>query len=133
MLIKTVKFIGCLIAALIIYFVVGIIAWNIIYSFIDVENISIVLLADYKIATYSGVSIIVTWFALNAINVKNYEVYINNTVILGVVGIIACVVNHWENVWDSTALILTVLYVIVNIYIMGACLYGAVFGFDEEN
>lgn len=133
MLVKFVKLIGCLITAVIIFFVVGIIAWNIIYSFIDVENISIVLLTDYKIATYSGVSIIATWFTLNAINTKNYEAYINNTVILGIAGIIACVVNHWENVWDSVALILTVLYVIVNVFIMGACLYGAVFGLDEEN
>lgn len=133
MLMKGIKFIGCLIAAAIIYFIVGIIAWNIIYSLIDVENISIVLLADYRIATYSGISIIATWLALNAINVNNYEVYLNLTVILVITGFIACVINHWENVWDSVALILTILYNIVNIFIMGFCFYGAVFGTNEES
>lgn len=128
---KGIKFIGCLIATAIIYVIVGLIAWNIICSLIDVENISIVLLADYRIATYSGVSIIATWLALNAI--KKHDFPTDTIAILVIAGIIACVINHWENVWDSVALILAILYNIVNVFIMGVCFYGAVFGKDEES
>lgn len=46
--------------------------------------------------------------------------------ILLAVGFIAFIVNHWEGMWNSVALILTILYNIINIVIMGLCFYAVI-------
>lgn len=50
--------------------------------------------------------------------------------VLAITGFIAYLANHWESIWDSVALIMSILYNLVNIYIMGACLFLL---FDDDN
>lgn len=119
---KVVIYIGCLIAAALVWFIGGLIAWNIVCSFIDVEHIPLLMLDNYRIATYSGIAIIASWLILSAIAAK-FEVYLNITVMLIIAGIIACAINYWENIWDSVALILTILYNIFNILIISSGFY----------
>lgn len=43
--------------------------------------------------------------------------------ILFIIGFLAFMANYWENIWDSVAVILTILYNIVNIAVMTYCFY----------
>ena len=54
---NSMKFIGALIGAIISYLIIGIIAWNLVCSFlIDIPSTSIIELANYRICTYSVVT-----------------------------------------------------------------------------
>lgn len=117
-----VKFIVCLIAAVIVYFIVGLIAWNIVCSWIDIPSCTLVELANYKIYTYSGIAFL---FALVAHCMVDDDKDTALDILLAV-GFIAFIVNHWEGMWNSVALILTILYNIINIVIMGLCFYAVI-------
>lgn len=43
--------------------------------------------------------------------------------ILFVTGFLAFMANHWESMWDSVAVILTILYNIINVTVMAYCFY----------
>ena len=47
--------------AVILYLVLGLIAWNIVCSIIDIPSKTIEQLADYRLFTYSGVTLAVTF------------------------------------------------------------------------
>lgn len=116
---KIITFIVCLTVAAIVYFIAGLIAWNIVCSWIDIQSCTIIELSDYRIFTYTGVAILSSLTAIIKENLNKDSII---TVLL-VTGFIAYLTNHWENVWDSVALIITILYNIINIYIIGASFY----------
>ncbi|WP_297273016.1 hypothetical protein [uncultured Bacteroides sp.] len=116
---KIITFIVCLIVAAIVYFIAGLIAWNIVCSWIDIQSCTIIELSDYRIFTYTGVAILSSLTAIIKEDLNKDSII---TVLL-VTGFIAYLTNHWENVWDSVALIITILYNIINIYIIGASFY----------
>lgn len=57
------KSIVCLIIAVIIYFIVGLIAWNIVCSWVDISSCTLVEISNYRIYTYSGIAFISTIIA----------------------------------------------------------------------
>lgn len=116
---KIITFIVCLTVAAIVYFIAGLIAWNIVCSWIDIQSCTIIELSDYRIFTYTGVAILSSLTAIIKEDLNKDSII---TVLL-VTGFIAYLTNHWENVWDSVALIITILYNIINIYIIGASFY----------
>lgn len=116
---KIITFIVCLIVAAIVYFIAGLIAWNIVCSWIDIQSCTIIELSDYRIFTYTGVAILSSLTSIIKEDLNKDSII---TVLL-VTGFIAYLTNHWENVWDSVALIITILYNIINIYIIGASFY----------
>lgn len=121
---KIVIYIGCLIAAALVWFIGGLIAWNIVCSFVDAENTPILMLANYRIATYSGISILSSYCVLKIkFDDRKFD-FTSIATIYVVAAIIACVVNYWESVWDSVALIITILYNVVNILLMSVAFYA---------
>lgn len=102
--------------AVLLYLVLGLIAWNIVCSIIDIPSKTIEQLADYRLFTYSGVTLAVTFlipiFDGSSISEDSYfPIFI----ILGINLGVAIAINHWENVWPSVSVIFTIIYNLFNI------------------
>ena len=117
------KSIVCLIIATIIYFIVGLIAWNIVCSWVDMSSCTLVEISNYRIYTYSGIALISAVIAEIRAGIKKGRDMDGACTILFITGFLAFMANYWENIWDSVAVILTILYNIVNIAVMTYCFY----------
>lgn len=112
------KSIVCLTIAVVIYFIVGLIAWNIVCTWVDISSCTLVEISNYKIYTYSGIALISAFIA----QIKS-ENDIDGTSIILITGFLALIANYWENIWDSVAIILTILYNIINVIVMAYFFY----------
>lgn len=117
------KSIVCLIIAAAIYFIVGLIAWNIVCSWVDISSCTLVEISNYRIYTYSGIALISAVIAEIRAGIKKGRDMDEACTILFITGFLAFMANYWENIWDSVAVILTILYNIVNIAVMTYCFY----------
>lgn len=117
------KSIVCLIIAAIIYFIVGLIAWNIVCSWIDISSCTLVEISNYRIYTYSGIALISAVIAEFRAGIKKGRDMDGACTILFITGFLAFMANHWESIWDSVAVILTILYNIINVTVMAYCFY----------
>lgn len=117
------KSIVCLIIAAAIYFIVGLIAWNIVCSWVDISSCTLVEISNYRIYTYSGIALISAVIAEIRAGIKKGRDMDGACTILFIIGFLAFMANYWENIWDSVAVILTILYNIVNIAVMTYCFY----------
>ena len=117
------KSIVCLIIAAAIYFIVGLIAWNIVCSCVDISSCTLVEISNYRIYTYSGIALISAVIAEIRAGIKKGRDMDGACTILFITGFLAFMANYWENIWDSVAVILTILYNIVNIAVMTYCFY----------
>ena len=117
------KSIVCLIIAAAIYFIVGLIAWNIVCSWVDISSCTLVEISNYRIYTYSGIALISAVIAEIRAGIKKGRDMDGACTILFITGFLAFMANYWENIWDSVAVILTLLYNIVNIAVMTYCFY----------
>ena len=117
------KSIVCLIIAAAIYFIVGLIAWNIVCSWVDISSCTLVEISNYRIYTYSGIALISAVIAEIRARIKKGRDMDGACTILFITGFLAFMANYWENIWDSVAVILTILYNIVNIAVMTYCFY----------
>lgn len=117
------KSIVCLIIAAAIYFIVGLIAWNIVCSWVDISSCALVEISNYRIYTYSGIALISAVIAEIRAGIKKGRDMDGACTILFITGFLAFMANYWENIWDSVAVILTILYNIVNIAVMTYCFY----------
>ena len=117
------KSIVYLIIATIIYFIVGLIAWNIVCSWVDISSCTLVEISNYRIYTYSGIALISATIAEIKAGIKNGRDMDGACTILFITGFLAFMANHWESMWDSVAVILTIFYNIINIVIMAYCFY----------
>jgi hypothetical protein len=115
------------IIAIIVYIVLGLIAWNIVCSIIDVPSQTLVELADYRIYVYSGITFLVFVISLFDNDVKGVESFY---AIMFVNTCIAIAVNHWENIWPSVSVIFTIIYNIVNVCFIAVSIMS--FFFDES-
>lgn len=117
------KSIVCLIIAAAIYFIVGLIAWNIVCSWVDISSCTLVEISNYRIYTYSGIALISAVIAEIRAGIKKGRDMDGACTILFITGFLAFMANYWENIWDSVAVILSILYNIVNIAVMTYCFY----------
>ena len=117
------KSIVCLIIAAAIYFIVGLIAWNIVCSWVDISSCTLGEISNYRIYTYSGIALISAVIAEIRAGIKKGRDMDGACTILFITGFLAFMANYWENIWDSVAVILTILYNIVNIAVMTYCFY----------
>lgn len=117
------KSIVCLIIAVIIYFIVGLIAWNIVCSWVDISSCTLAEIGKYKIYTYSGITMVSAYISAFIAEIKYGKDMDGACTILILNGFIALIANGWENMWETTAVILTVLYNITNITAMAYCFY----------
>ena len=109
------KSIVSLIIAAAIYFIVGLIAWNIVCSWVDISSCTLVEISNYRIYTYSGIALISAVIAEIRAGIKKGRDMDGACTILFITGFLAFMANYWENIWDSVAVILTILYNIVNL------------------
>lgn len=102
--------------AVILYLVLGLIAWNIVCSIIDIPSKTIEQLADYRLFTYSGITLALTFLIpiFEGSSISD-DSYIPIFIILGINLGIAILMNHWENIWPSVSVIFTIIYNLVNI------------------
>ena len=104
------------IIAVVLYLVLGLIAWNIVCSIIDFPSKTIEELADYRLFTYSGITLALTFlipiFDGGSIDLDDSYIPI---IILGINLGVAILINHWENVWQSVSVIFTIIYNLFNI------------------
>ena len=112
----------CFIVATIGYLVLGLIAWNIVCSNMEIGSKTLIELADYKLYTNSALTVIVScciWALTDSnkfVSKKDYDAYLWMIFIVAGVDLgIAIAVNHWETVWDTVATIFTFLYNVINI------------------
>lgn len=115
------KVLFSLIIAIVVYLICGLIAWNIVYSIIDNSNCTIAELANYKIYTYSGITVL---FITIVELCRSYDRdNISHIFILMINTLIATSANIWENIWESTYLIIFIIYNLINIIVMTCRLY----------
>ena len=118
------------IAAAAIYFLAGIICWNIVCSVMDIGKLTIIQLADYRLTTYSVLTAAVSlavWAMTDSekfASQKDYDAYSWMAVIVVVVNLVVGIaVNHWESVWNVVATIFTVIYNMVNVGLMALYIF----------
>lgn len=120
----------CFIVAAVGYLILGLIAWNIVCSNLDISSKTLIELADYKLYTYSALTIVVScciWALTDSnkfVSRKDYDAYLWMIFIVAGVDLgIAVAVNHWETVWDAVATIFTLLYNVINIGLIALYLF----------
>lgn len=103
--------------ALLLYLVLGLIAWNIVCSIIDIPSKTIEQLADYRLFTYSGVTLAVT-FLIPIFDGSSFseDSFFPIFIILGINLGVVIAINHWENIWPSVSVIFTIIYNLVNVF-----------------
>ena len=118
------------IAAAAIYFIAGIICWNIVCSVMDIGKLTLVQLADYRLLTYSALTLCVSlavWAMTDSskfVSIKDYDAYSWMAIVVIIVNyLIAIAVNHWESVWDVVATIFTIIYNVINIGLLTLYIY----------
>ena len=119
------------IIAIVIYIVLGLIAWNIVCSIIDIPSKTLEELADYRLFTYSGITLALTFIipVFDGSSISD-DSYLPIFIILGINLGIAILINHWQNVWPSVSLIFTIIYNLVNILWLTLLIRAL---FPEEN
>lgn len=130
------KFIGALIGAIIIYLIIGMIAWNLVCSFmINLSSTPIIEIENYRICTYSVVAftsilltILIATKDIDIDNILGIFWYVGG--IIAVNAAIAIGVNYWDTAWETVVIILAWVYNIVNIILMTIVFYGAI---EEAN
>lgn len=120
----------CFIVATIGYLVLGLIAWNIVCSNMEIGSKTLIELADYKLYTYSALTVVVScciWALTDSnkfVSKNDYDAYLWMIFIVAGVDLgIAIAVNHWETVWDTVATIFTFLYNVINIGLIALYLF----------
>ena len=109
--------------AIIAYLVLGLIAWNIVCSNMDVLSKTIEELADTKLYTYTGVTCGIIGLTLIFKDLREADKMIFAYGIVLIINFaIALAVNHWESIWDSVSIIFTILYNLVNIFCITSAL-----------
>ena len=109
--------------AIVAYIVLGLIAWNIVCSNLDVLSKTIEELADNRLYTYTGVTCGIIGLILIFRNLsKTDEMIFAYGIVLIINFAIALAVNHWESIWDSVSIIFTILYNLVNIFCITSAL-----------
>ena len=106
------------IIAVVAYLVLGLIAWNIVCSCIDVPTKTLVQLADYRIWTYSGLTLALVYiipYILTGHDPLDDGGFVVFLIPLAINVIVALVVNHWEGIWPSVSILLSLVYNIVNV------------------
>lgn len=99
--------------AIAIYFLLGHIVWNIVYSFLDLKATTMIQLMDYRLCSYSLlVTIILCGTVLFFMENSGGRWFVFVAILnLG----IAIAVNHWENAWESVISIINWVYNIINV------------------
>lgn len=114
--------------AIVAYIVLGLIAWNIVCSNMDVLSKTIEELADKRLYTYTGVTCGIIGLILIFRDLRKADKMLFAYAIVLIINFaIALAVNHWESIWDSVSIIFTLLYNIVNIF----CIISALLTSDN--
>ena len=124
---NSMKFIGSLIGAIITYLIIGIIAWNLVCSFmIDIPSTSIIELANYIMCTYSVVTfaLICLFSPKSAIDLIEGLLFYGG--VIAVNAAIAIGVTYWDTAWDNVIVILAWVYNIVNVMVIALTYYLAI-------
>lgn len=121
-------FVSFIIAA-ILYIVVGLIAWNIVCSIIDYPSMTLIELADYRIYTYSAIPMVIMFISFLCIGGDDSALYFIEFLLALNAGI-AIAANHWEGMWPSVSVIFTIIYNLVNVFII-TCVIRICFNDDK--
>lgn len=114
--------------AIVAYIILGLIAWNIVCSNMDVLSKTIEELADKRLYTYTGVTCGIIGLILIFRDLRKADKMLFAYAIVLIINFtIALAVNHWESIWDSVSIIFTLLYNIVNIF----CIISALLTSDN--
>lgn len=102
------------IIAVILYLVLGLIAWNIVCSIIDYPSMTLIELADYRIYTYSAIPMVIMFISFLCIGGEESALWFIEFLLALNAGV-AIATNHWEGMWPSVGLIFTIIYNLVNV------------------
>jgi hypothetical protein len=102
------------IIAVILYIVLGLIAWNIVCSIIDYPSMTLIELSDYRIYTYSAIPMVIWFIIFICIGGDERGIWFIEFLLALNAGI-AIATNHWEGMWTSVGVIFTIIYNIVNV------------------
>jgi len=120
-----------LIISIAIYLGLGLIVWNIVFSCLDINSMTLVALSNYRLATYSILTFVVAKlipFIMGDSTDEGFDIFLGLVVFINL--IIAIIFNSWEGAWTSVNTIINIIYNIVNIGLM-TCLIRAIFEKNE--
>lgn len=124
---NSMKFIGSLIGAIITYLIIGIIAWNLVCSFmIDIPSTTLIGLVNYRICTYSIVTLVLMFLFIPKCGNDLIEGLLFYGGVIAVNAAIAIGVNYWDTAWDNVIVILAWVYNIVNVMVIALTYYLAI-------
>lgn len=122
------KAILSLIISAAIYLGIGLIAWNIVYSLIDLSSVTLVALSNYRLCTYSAVTLLFFYILPFLIGTNTSDdvegYYIGVTMIIGINLLVMIAINSWEDAWESVSTIVSIVYNIINIGYMAITIYS---------
>ena len=95
-----------------LYIVLGLILWNIVCSNIDVLSKTLEDLSEYKLWTYSGLTLAIAIVCSILLGTDSTDF---SFWVVSINFLIALLVNQWESAWPSVNLIFTIIYNLVNI------------------
>lgn len=111
-----------------IYLGIGLIAWNIVFSFLDLDSVTVVALSNYRLCTYSAVTLLFFYilpFLIETGNGDDIEgYYIGVSMIIGINLLVMIAINSWEDAWESVSAIVSIVYNLINIGYMAITIYS---------
>lgn len=111
-----------------IYLGIGLIAWNIVYSLIDLNSVTVVALSNYRLCTYSAVTLLCFYILPFLIGTNTNDdvegYYIGVTMIIGINLLVMIAINSWEDAWESVSTIVSIVYNLINIGYMAITIYS---------
>lgn len=111
-----------------IYLGIGLIVWNIVYSLIDLSSVTVVALSNYRLCTYSAVTLLFFYILPFLIGTNTNDdvegYYIGVTMIIGINLLVMIAINSWKDAWESVSTIVSIIYNIINIGYMAITIYS---------
>ena len=116
------KYFASLIIAIVVYLGFGLVVWNIVYSNLDVDSMTLEDLTQHQLSTYSTLTLfytrLVLWIALGWSNRNDEGITLFLFVIVIVNLVVAYIFNGWENAWISVKIFMCIIYNVLNVGLM---------------
>lgn len=113
------KWIISFFVSIFVYLGLGLVAWNVVSSFQDIDSMTLVEIANCRLFTYSALTYIYVKlipFILGDKTNDSFDIFI--IAVIGINLIIAVIFNCWDGAWGSVITIMNVVYNLINVGLM---------------
>lgn len=113
------KWIISFLVSIFVYLGLGLVAWNVVSSFQDIDSMTLVGIANGRLFTYSALTYIYVKlipFILGHETDDSFDIFIIAVIVINL--IIAVIFNCWDGAWGSVITIMNVVYNLINVGLM---------------